>query len=368
MKAKVENRLACIWRSVSSGILAHLPILVVAAIFVLASQVLLDSDDHRFTFRFGPVVKIILGTAPTFVAGGGIFALIWLILTPSRDRSARGALRWITGKNWFEILLMRVPLAFVLASLIGHVHLNFKVNIASFAPYSWDHYFAGIDRLLFLGYDPWVLSHWAFPGLAATIFLDDLYVLWFLLVKLCVFSVAVLPMRNHTRLTFLLAFSLNWIIGGVILAIIMPAAGPVYLERIAGDPMFVPLMDLLYQYSQLTEVRALGIQELLWQGYVNPDVDPRGISAFPSLHVELAATCALLGFAASRVIGWMLSLYTVAMLVGSVHLGWHYAIDGIAGIVLAIIIWRISARVTRWWLARTEPEPAGAREPAVAAT
>jgi len=80
----------------------------------------------------------------------------------------------------------------------------------------------------------------------------------------------------------------------------------------------------------------------------------------------MAATCACLGFAASRVIGWTLVLYTAAMLVGSVHLGWHYAIDGIAGIALAIIFWRISARVTRWWLARTEPERAGAGKPAVA--
>ena len=222
---------------------------------------------------------------------------------------------------------------------------------------------ASCDRLEHVSLE---LTHWAFSGLDATIFLDNLYLLWFMLLKLSAFSVAVLPMRNHTRLTFLLAYGLNWIIGGVLLAIILPAAGPVYMERITGDPMFAPLMDLLYQYSHSIEVRALGIQELLWAGYTNPDVDPLGISAFPSLHVEMAATCVFLGFAASRVIGWTLALYTAAMLVGSVHLGWHYAIDGIAGIALAFIIWRISARVTRWWLARTEPERAGTGEPAVA--
>ena len=302
------------------------------------------------------MVKIFLGTLPVFVVGGGIIGLIWIVLTPSRDRPVRGALRWLTSRNWFEIVLLRVPFAFLLMSVVAHVYLNFKVNIPNFAPYSWDHAFAEIDRLLFLGNDPWVITHWVLSSLDATIFLDNLYLLWFNLLKLGVLSVAVLPMRNHTRLTFLLAYGLSWIIGGVLLAIILPAAGPVYMERITGDPTFAPLMDLLYQYSQLTEVRALGIQELLWEGYTNPDVDPLGISAFPSLHLEMAATSTLLGFAVSRVIGWTLVVYTAALLVGSVHLGWHYAIDGIAGIALAIVFWRISARVTSWWLARTEPE------------
>ena len=306
------------------------------------------------------MVKIFLGTLPVFVVGGGIIGLIWIVLTPSRDRPVRGALRWLTSRNWFEIVLLRVPFAFLLMSLVAHVYLNFKVNIPNFAPYSWDHAFAEIDRLLFLGNDPWVITHWVLSSLDATIFLDNLYLLWFNLLKLGVLSVAVLPMRNHTRLTFLLAYGLSWIIGGVLLAIILPAAGPVYMERITGDPTFAPMMDLLYQYSQLTEVKALGVQEFLWEGYTNPDVDPLGISAFPSLHLEMAATSTLLGFAVSRVIGWTLVVYTAALLVGSVHLGWHYAIDGIAGIALAILFWRISARVTSWWLARTEPERAEA--------
>jgi len=363
---EVESRLARIWSSIASGVWAHLPILVIFAIFFLASRVFLDSNDHQISIRDLPMEEVILAALAIFVAGGGIFGLIWIVLTPSRNQPVRGALRWLTSRNWLEIVFVRVPLAFLLMWVIAYVLLSFKVNISSFAPYSWDHSFAEIDRLLFFGHDPWVITHRIFSSLNATIFLDNLYLLWFMLMKLSMISVAVLPMRNHTRLTFLLAYGLNWLIGGVLLAIMLPAAGPVYMERITGDAMFAPLMDLLQQYSHSIEVRALGIQELLWEGYTNPDVDPFGISAFPSLHVGMTATCACLGFAASRVIGWMFVLYTAAMLVGSVHLGWHYAIDGIAGIALAILFWRISARVTRWWLARTEPERAGAGEPAVA--
>jgi len=298
---------------------------------------------------------IFLDTLPIFIGVGGIFGLTWIVLTPSRERPIKGALRWLASRNWLEIVLVRVPVVILLISLTGYVFLSFKVNIPNFAPFSWDHAFAKIDRLLFFGYDPWVLTHWVFPGLDGAVYLDAAYVLWFVVMNLCNVSVALLPMRNHTRLTYLLAYGINGVIGGGFIAIMMPAVGPVYMEKITGDPTFVPLMDLLYQYSHLTELRALRLQEILWESYANPDVDPLGISAFPSMHVEMAATFACLGFAVNRVIGWTLAAFTAIILIGSVHLGWHYAIDGIGGIALALLFWWISARVTSWWLARTDP-------------
>ena len=47
-----------------------------------------------------------------------------------------------------------------------------------------------------------------------------------------------------------------------------------------------------------------------------------------------------------------ITLYAGIMLVGSVHLAWHYAIDGIAGIALALALWHVSRLVSVWWLAR----------------
>ena len=47
-----------------------------------------------------------------------------------------------------------------------------------------------------------------------------------------------------------------------------------------------------------------------------------------------------------------------------INASWYYAIDGLAGIALTVISWHISARITRWWLAQTEP--GAARETVVA--
>jgi hypothetical protein len=347
------------WSSIASGIWAHLPIAVVVGIFLLASKVLLDNEDHQIALDIAAVVGKISILILLFIVSGIALGLIWLIFTPSPDRSVASIVGNIFRRNWFEIVLLRIPVAFGIVYLIGSVHLGFKVNIPNFAPYSWDHFFAEIDRAIFLGQDPWILSHAIFSGANATLVIDTLYRIWFLVLQFCIFSIVALQCRSKLRLTFLLAYSLNWIIGGAFLAIMMPAAGPVYMERIYGDPTFQPLMDLLHDQARFATLTALDLQEWLWDGLTNPDVPPYGISAFPSLHVEMAATCACLGFSVNRALGWTLAVFTGVILVGSVHLGWHYIIDGLFGILLAVLLWHISARVTDWWLARTEPRGAG---------
>lgn len=39
------------------------------------------------------------------------------------------------------------------------------------------------------------------------------------------------------------------------------------------------------------------------------------------------------------VLGWTFYAF---ILVGSVYLGWHYAVDGIAGTIAAVVAWRLS--------------------------
>jgi len=157
-------------------------------------------------------------------------------------------------------------------------------------------------------------------------------------------------LRAPLRLTFLLALGLYWVIGGVMIATLLPAAGPVYLERIAGDTSFGALIERLQAQAAQGRIVALEIQEWLWAGYIQESVDAAGISAFPSLHVSIPATCAMMARSADRVVGWLLWLFTITVLIGSVHLGWHYAVDGIGGLLLAFGCWRLSQSLVAWWL------------------
>ena len=72
------------------------------------------------------------------------------------------------------------------------------------------------------------------------------------------------------------------------------------------------------------------------------------VAAMPSLHV--ASTCGfyLVARATHRWLGWAFLVFLALMLLGSVHLGWHYAIDGYAGIAGTILLWWGCGRLLRW--------------------
>jgi len=354
-------------RTIRGGVVAHVPPLALLALLGLAYFLLLGPEDAQVAFTFGIIIATLGKALPVFAIGAAIIGAIWYLLTPRSERSLGRAARWIAAMPWAEIVLLRIPLAFGFTLLLGFLHLSFKVNIAKFEPYAWDHFFAWLDRALFLGHDPWTLSHALMPDLLATMILDMFYMLWFLVMQVSITAVALMPLRSPLRLTFLTAYGLNWVMAGVVLAIAFASGGPVYMEGMAGDTTFRPLTDLLARQSTVEPIMALEAQRLLWEGYVNPEVAPVGISAFPSMHVAIAVTCACLGFAVSRVTGIILTGFAAAIFVGSIHLGWHYAVDGIFAAPMALLFWRLGGFVARRWLAFAGlSEPAAEAAPAPA--
>jgi membrane-associated phospholipid phosphatase len=105
-------------------------------------------------------------------------------------------------------------------------------------------------------------------------------------------------------------------------------------------------MDYLKTTSELVPVPTLELQRMLWENYQNNGAAVgSGISAMPSMHVAIAALMALFGWRHSRAAGIALTVYALVVLIGSVHLAWHYALDGYAGALGAWLIWWL---VGRW--------------------
>ena len=99
-------------------------------------------------------------------------------------------------------------------------------------------------------------------------------------------------------------------------------------------------MEYLTEANKSSPVWAIGTQKKLWKAYKeNKTKLGSGISAMPSMHVSMAFLFALVGWRSNRLIGLMLGIYTIIILMGSVHLGWHYAIDGYAAILGTLLIW-----------------------------
>lgn len=107
-------------------------------------------------------------------------------------------------------------------------------------------------------------------------------------------------------------------------------------------------MHYLRDADKVIPVMALQVQDTLWQDYAqHSGTNALSISAMPSMHVASSVLLALLGWRLNRAAGIALTAFAVLIQVGSVHLGWHYAIDGYAGALGAWLIWTLCGKLVQ---------------------
>jgi membrane-associated phospholipid phosphatase len=231
--------------------------------------------------------------------------------------------------------------ALMLFTLFISTFSYFKSIVPFLNDFKWDTTFAEWDRALHFGRDPYVWLAPIFGNPLATTVLNAFYHLWFFLVYFIVFLACFSARNSRSGAVFLLSLVLTFIIGGNFLATVFSSAGPVYYERLGFGADFAPLMDNLYQFNEIMPVWALDVQEALWQSHI--DAGPiSGISAMPSMHVASSTLLAFYGMRHARWAGIALGLFAVMIMIGSVQLGWHYAIDGYLGALLAWACWRLA--------------------------
>ncbi|WP_051000006.1 phosphatase PAP2 family protein [Sinorhizobium fredii] len=242
------------------------------------------------------------------------------------------------------------------------VFATIKSTIPAINPFSWDTVLIEVDRAIFGGVDPYVLTSVAFGNAYAIVVINFFYNLWLILVA-CSLVWAAWTSNHFLRLRFMFAALLGWLVAGNICAIAFSSVGPCFLEQLTGDRTYAPLMQLLEQVNSETGmVWALTAQKGLWVAYTSESGAISGISAMPSLHVVFAVTIACLTWKMGHFPRWAGTGFAVIIAIGSVQLGWHYASDGIVGGALALLFWKISGYLASWSLDHTSPvlEPAQA--------
>lgn len=308
-------------------------------------------DEHRLIIclalgyiAVGGAVLTVLGRPWPLGFVSLPFTVVWLYLSVAwliwqwlRDpQRLWAALAWPRLIGALLILMLAVPLQITVQSL--------KQSIAPVLGFSWDVELSQIDRVLHAG-PAWQLYarivH--FPATVGAI--DFLYGVWFGGLLLFVVWGCWTRFRD-LRERALVAYVLIWIVGGTLLAALFASAGPCYYHHLhSPDPAYSDLMAALAREPLLIAARA---QTTLWEArQADRWLAFGGISAFPSMHVAATVLWAIVAWQRSRALAVCLWGFALITQIGSVLLGWHYAIDGYAGALIAWGCWCLAGRLGR---------------------
>lgn len=305
-------------------------------------------SDGAATFPLG----LVLG-------GGMVFVVYHLFRVTFWDTGTGGFLRKDTYRAFRREYLGAERLAGVALVLALYVatwvnYAAFKRAIPSLQPFGpWDDRLAAWDQALHFGVDPWrllqpLLGHPLVTGLIQTAYSAG----WFGGMFGAVIVVGFASDRA-LRLRFFLTLFLCWTVLGTLGATLMSSAGPAFFEYVTGRADFRPQMEYLAAVAAHTGLGTLDVQRILWDGYSHQRPDALGISAMPSMHVAVAVLLATVGWHLHRRAGVLLSAFAAVILLGSVHLGWHYALDGYLSMAAVPALWWGSGRFVAWYARRT---------------
>lgn len=243
----------------------------------------------------------------------------------------------------------------LLSGLIGTVLMvlvmvsfaQLKRLVPTINPFAWDEPFMVLDQALHFGFHPYELAHAVFGYPVVITAVTGAYNAWLFLLYFVLFTTCFCTRNPRLRMQYFVAFILTWAIGGNLLATVFSSAGPVYYARLGLGETFAPLMNLLNAHASTAPISVVETQNLLWDFYTRPG-SLSGISAMPSMHV---ASSVLMAVYAARFGRWpaiFFGAFATTIMLGSVLLAWHYAIDGYLGALVAYGAWKLSG----WIVAR----------------
>lgn len=311
------------------------PLLILGAMMTSAAVIASYTGvDGRLVFR-----PYLSGWATATL----ISVLIWALVETTR-MAIRGAddptRRLITG------FARRYPLI-IIPALIFPLFLGAytwaKASIPFVVGYPWESFWADLDRTL-LRDDGWRIAHAVMPATLARAWTFFYAYIWgFALV----FSGALLAMfaSRRTVAIFYTAMMLSWFIGGFVMAYALSAAGPVFVHL--AEPSLIDRFAPLR--AELLAVLGPDDVVLKTQHYLAAGIDTRialkgsGISAMPSMHIA-SATIICLAALGTRWLPLALLFWGLTF-VGSVYLGYHYAVDAPVAAAVAVACWTVASRI-----------------------
>lgn len=335
----------------------HLPLIILLAL-IAASYILIQA-----LFPSGPSVDLSLSLL--LPAAFLLPVLVGCIMAYGASRLRRAITGQKDNRGLQEYLSQfftpRQAMGIVLVLIWWPVYVQYfdaiKAHIPIIIPFYLDPLYVQADYLLHAGKHPFQLLHSVVGGESTTILIDRIYFSWYSVVILYLLWQAWSPDRR-LRFRFLVCFALIWFLFGNLLAIAASSAGPLFYSKLYEPTSQSGIYSSLTRHLQTVDAShplyVWDIQKTLWSNYLRQNIGSVGsISAMPSVHVAIATLLALRAQASNKLFGGVAWGYAILTLIGSVYLGWHYAIDGYVSVVLTVLLWLWSDSFTDWYSDKT---------------
>jgi hypothetical protein len=210
---------------------------------------------------------------------------------------------------------------------------------------------ANFDHWLWFGVQPWKVLY-ALTGtpLVLQVVEWNYGILWFIICFGALFFASTSPKAKNVRTRYFVMFMLVWIVCGNVLASIFISAGPVFYAGVTGNAARFAQQQAFLATSP-SSYSAFVYEKYLWALHQNGMSGfGSGISAFPSVHVGVAAMNAFFAAEISRKIGTIAFAYLGFIAFSSIFLGWHYSVDGltsflVVGVMHFLLRWLMKSRV-----------------------
>ena len=239
-----------------------------------------------------------------------------------------------------------VVLYLALAVFMG-AFTTFKTLLPCLNDFWADPWLARLDRLVHGGQQPWRLLQPVLGYPPVTRLIETVYgPVWMSCVSLLPLFFCVSGRHDDDRRRFLVAFLLTWVLNGLLLAGVFLSGGPAFYGQLLHDD--VPFGDLQRYLTSVdsSPLSASWAQHELWSMHqAGISGLGAGISDFPSLHVSMIILCCLSLRKISRRAARVLVGVAAVIVMGSVHLGWHYLVGDYAVFGIMAAIWRASGLV-----------------------
>ena len=346
---------ACL-RLVAQSFMAQWVLFVVPALYLLINAFLFSFlPHHDVASVFDLLVDLLTFSIPCGLVVGLVVRLVQYAVIIKPESPARALAQDVRNLITKPAFLINGLPIFIALTFYNKAMVELKPQIPFLNPFKWDETFMNLDRALHGGFDPWLLLQ-PVMGYPWITFLSSIaYDFWFVALFGSWVWFAFQKQATELRTRFFLSYMLIWWIGGGLLALAFSSAGPAYYSRIGLSPdPFTGLFAYLHAADAhlaaihpILRIWSLPTQELLWNGYLGKS-DPFGISAFPSMHNGSAVLFALAFRNVSKFWGRFFTAYALLILLTSVHLGWHYAVDGYAAILISCACWWLSKPIARF--------------------